>query len=632
MQSWTGLLANFAVVAIFIALWVHLQDRVDRLDRYRRSIVLGLVMGTGAVGAMMLPFSVGPGQIVDLRSVPLGLAGLFGGPLAAVFAAVMAIAMRLSLGGAGAVPGSLQIVLAAVVGVGGYAVLAHHRMSRRDLVLFGAVLGVAGLAGFLATPPEVRLAPFLHIGLPSAIINFVATTMGAIAILIEMRRRELAATNRVLAAAFKELPDCINVKDTAGRFLVANPATARLMHAPSAEALIGKSDFDFYPAATAERFRDIEEQVLATGESREAEQLVAYDDAASVWVHTLKAPLHGEHNELVGLITHNRDVSERKRLELDLENMRERLDYALANMADALVMFDAEGRLEFCNEQYLRMFPKTADVRVPGSSFRFILTVGVTRGEESPDDSDVQAWLDKQVAALGEEGDKTIRLADGRWLQGRTRRVRDGAVLISISDITRAKLAEAELAGANARLEELAATDGLTGLLNRRSFDSHLEREYARCRRENVPISLLMVDVDHFKSFNDAYGHQAGDECLRTIAECMRQTMQRPADILARYGGEEFAVILSNTSREGAAHLARELRQAVRRQAIAHEKSEKRVVTVSIGVATASWTPPVAQPDALIRHADEALYLAKSSGRDMVRVYRAAHADSHSAA
>lgn len=170
----------------------------------------------------------------------------------------------------------------------------------------------------------------------------------------------------------------------------------------------------------------------------------------------------------------------------------------------------------------------------------------------------------------------------------------------------------------NRQLAALAATDGMTGLMNRRTFDQALERELARGARDGTPLSVLMVDVDRFKSFNDHYGHVAGDDCLRRISRCMERCFKRPSDLVARYGGEEFAVILPNTSPEGAYHLALELRLAVRREVIEHGGSENGVVTVSIGAATANMEQAESR-DELVRRADEALYAAKTAGRDRVR-------------
>jgi diguanylate cyclase (GGDEF)-like protein len=174
----------------------------------------------------------------------------------------------------------------------------------------------------------------------------------------------------------------------------------------------------------------------------------------------------------------------------------------------------------------------------------------------------------------------------------------------------------AELAEANRRLELLAANDGLTGIANRRAFEEHLTREWTRGRREDAELSLLMIDVDHFKAYNDALGHLQGDACLQKVAGVVAAGAERPGDLAARYGGEEFAVILPSTGRDGAGTVAGQIRAALARLALQHPASPVAgYVTVSIGVAT--FRPARAgKPDDLVSAADAALYRAKREGRD----------------
>lgn len=180
--------------------------------------------------------------------------------------------------------------------------------------------------------------------------------------------------------------------------------------------------------------------------------------------------------------------------------------------------------------------------------------------------------------------------------------------------------ANAELAEANRRLEALAATDGLTGVANRRGFDLALRAEWQRATRAGQGLALLFVDIDLFKAFNDTFGHPAGDDCLRRIAACIAAIIRHPSDIVARYGGEEFAIILSGASHAGAAELAERLRVQVQALALRHPHSQTGVVTVSVGVAAMpAGRLPATAPDDLIDQADRELYRAKASGRNRVR-------------
>lgn len=173
-----------------------------------------------------------------------------------------------------------------------------------------------------------------------------------------------------------------------------------------------------------------------------------------------------------------------------------------------------------------------------------------------------------------------------------------------------------QLEEANRTLQELACCDGLTQVANRRRFDEYLSQEWQRMKREQLPLSLILCDIDYFKAYNDTYGHQGGDDCLKQVAQGIERAAQRSSDLVARYGGEEFAVIMPNTPLQGAACVAEEIRKNVKALAIHHSQSlVSEYVTLSIGVAT---TIPHKNNNEnhLIKMADKALYGAKSQGRD----------------
>jgi diguanylate cyclase (GGDEF)-like protein len=178
-----------------------------------------------------------------------------------------------------------------------------------------------------------------------------------------------------------------------------------------------------------------------------------------------------------------------------------------------------------------------------------------------------------------------------------------------------------ELERANLELKRLATSDGLTQVANRRHFDEYLDQEWQRMQREQGPLSLVLCDIDFFKAFNDSYGHQSGDECLRKIAAMLHEAAKRSMDLAARYGGEEFAIILPNTDRDGAEQVAQEIQESIIELSIPHRKSQVgEIVTVSIGVATTVPVPFIA-PQMLIEAADRALYQAKDAGRNCYRTF-----------
>ncbi|HTW81277.1 MAG TPA: sensor domain-containing diguanylate cyclase [Terracidiphilus sp.] len=205
------------------------------------------------------------------------------------------------------------------------------------------------------------------------------------------------------------------------------------------------------------------------------------------------------------------------------------------------------------------------------------------------------------------------------WMENKVRLLsnRNGAmsVIICSRDITQRKLFED-------RLARLALLDGLTGIFNRRAFDDTIKREWKRAVRTRSPLSLLLLDVDNFKLYNDTYGHQQGDDCLRSIAETLSHTVKRAEDMVSRYGGEEFAVLLPATEMAGAELLAQRLCNAVIELRIPHLANlcAGQIVSVSCGASTAIGRSgnPVRMPEGLLVAADCALYRAKRQGRNCV--------------
>ncbi|QQE66604.1 hypothetical protein GFS31_33040 [Leptolyngbya sp. BL0902] len=204
-----------------------------------------------------------------------------------------------------------------------------------------------------------------------------------------------------------------------------------------------------------------------------------------------------------------------------------------------------------------------------------------------------------------------------QWSTADVRLLQSLATQVGIA-VQQAKL-HRQLTLANQSLRRMAYLDGLTQVANRRRFEQHLEEEWRRMTRQKAPLSIILADIDYFKGFNDLYGHQAGDNCLRLVARTLNHTAKRPGDLVARYGGEEFAVILPNTDLKGAETVAEAIRRAIRDRHISHRSSAiDTIVTMSLGVASCI---PSADSSAasLLKQADEALYAAKNGGRDQVR-------------
>jgi diguanylate cyclase (GGDEF)-like protein len=323
-----------------------------------------------------------------------------------------------------------------------------------------------------------------------------------------------------------------------------------------------------------------------------------------------------------------RDASKGRRAEASREYRRVLVEAIHAMSLDGILVVDERENVvsynrrfgEFCGIKLPAELPGTYgdDFKIPDSE----LLAQMAANTKEP-----EAFIRrvKEIYADPDEDDHCqIELRDGRTLERYTTALRNnigrymGRVWF-FRDISKHKLNERRLQEAYLAVETLAITDALTGLANRRRFDQYLASEWRRGLRENHPVSLLLMDADRFKPYNDHYGHLNGDTCLKQIAEVAQLTATRSADLVARFGGEEFAVILPNTPHEGAIEIANAISENVRARKLPHAGSPAGIMTVSIGCATV--TPQAgANPAWLIELADQALYKAKRSGRDQVHV------------
>jgi diguanylate cyclase (GGDEF)-like protein len=308
----------------------------------------------------------------------------------------------------------------------------------------------------------------------------------------------------------------------------------------------------------------------------------------------------------------------------ELVRSRQRLEDAIEAMPAGFELYDADDRLVMVNRMNLQMYPQLADLATRRPTFEEVVRTNAARGGlplvQSPEALD--ALIAQRRAERKAPGDVRVhRIAEDRWVRVHERRTREGgmvAVRLDVSELIRREseltALNAKLARLNAELSVLSQTDALTGLANRRAFDLRMADEVSRASRHGIPLALLLVDVDHFKRYNDRHGHPAGDACLRRVAAVLLEHGRRPTDLVARIGGEEFALLLPHEEVAGALALAESCVRAVDAANIAHLASPLAAfVTVSVGVAV--LRDGICDAAALLAAADAALYQAKERGR-----------------
>jgi len=435
---------------------------------------------------------------------------------------------------------------------------------------------------------------------------------------LEAARRDARFESARFSAFINNGPALAYMKDEAGKYVFVNDAMVRRSETPR-EAWIGHDDEEVFPFL-APSLRAQDRAVLAANRVMSFEEVVTAPGGEREYWSNYKFPIESARGErLVGGIS--LDVTERRRAELALAESEAKFRETLDRLAEGVLVADAETRkfvdantaatllLGYSREELMHLSP--ADITVAAS----------------PEAFEVDA--EKVRAALAshgrhDPGRRDLRHKDGSVLPVDIRITfvpngRAGLYANILRDV-RAELAheqallqkQTELEEANAKLRILSVTDGMTGMQNWASLQRALASEVERAARYGRPLSFVLLDIDHFKTYNDTYGHPAGDDVIRRVAEVLKASV-RASDMVARYGGEEFAAILPDTDAAGALDLAERLRQRV-----AESAWPLRAVTVSVGVA--SRAAEIDDGAALVAAADNALYRSKREGRNRVRV------------
>ncbi len=452
---------------------------------------------------------------------------------------------------------------------------------------------------------------------------------------------EIWRVQTFLNSIIENIPNMVFVKDVENlRFVLVNKAGENLL-GYTKEELLGKSDYNFFSPAEADFFITKDREVFAQNQVVDTpEEIIQTHHQGTRILHTKRIPIFDELGQPKYLLGISEDITE----QIESENL---LTQIARHIPGVIYQFKMR-----TDETFYFPYASAAIRDIYGvtpqeakQDARIVLDV------IHKDDQDrvYQSILDSAANLTPWDCEYRVCFADGRiiWVLGHAtpRQEADGSTIWHgyIKNISDRKQAESLLIAAKIRAEEaelklkksqvnlerinqrllkLIDTDGLTRIANRRCFNIRFKQEWKRNCRQQQPLSLLILDVDYFKKYNDFYGHPQGDKCLIKIAQTIKKTVGRSMDLVARYGGEEFAVILPNTDLEGAKVIADKIHQAIRQLKIPHKNSEisHQKITISLGIMSVIPTRDKSSTT-LIDQADQALLLAKKQGRNQSVVF-----------
>ena len=521
-------------------------------------------------------------------------------PLAVIFPLLILTQLRLGLGWA-------SIAMVFFAGIGSF-----------QLFRTGQPSGPLGPFGFLGSGIQLQLL------LASAMF-----TLYAISVVMQNLRtteRKLRETVYLHELVTENSRDVIIIADFKGNRSYVSASGAD-MGGWTREEMLDLHSLELLHPDDRPRAGALVKQLAAGRDDAIMECRFRKRDGAYVWVEgnlrTIRDPMSGKPTGILNMV---RDISERKRAEQAREFHQSQLSAIHEGSLDGILVVDDAGRAVSYNLRFAEVWQITTP-DVPRSMLQPIIEVSDQQLLSQCIDKtkDPETFL-KRVRELYDDRDATdkceVALKDGRTLERYTTALHteDGRYLGRVwffRDVTERILAEQKLKAAYDEVEKLAVIDPLTGIANRRRFEEYLDAEWRRAIREHQPLSMVLIDVDLFKSYNDTYGHVRGDECLKRIAETTMSVVTRAGDLGARFGGEEFAIILPNTDHSGAQAIAHRLWAAVKNEQILHEASPYGVVTISAGSAT--MIPQLGHgPSQLVEWADLAMYEAKRRGRNRV--------------
>lgn len=612
------LLNNLAITAalLFVAGKFFRNRPLTLTSSLKTRLFAGL--GSGILGSLLMisTIEITNTVIVDLRHLAIVVAAMFGGPVSSLLSGFIIGIMRVLLYGintASIIAGLIAIVMGGIFGI-----ISTRKISNvyKYLLMNSVYVAASSIVIYmLVNNPSISRNILLYY-IP---ITFVGGSFTYYMAEYIKRSNEDHRSMMYYKMMADNSTDLISTHNLDGTFKYLSPSCKSILGYKVNE-LIGKSPYDFYHPEDLNQIIETHQTVKSSPENYVVEYRFKRKDGTYIWLETTSRKMKNVANSSEDIICISRNISERKVIEETLKESEERFRLLAEYSSDMITLHDVEGNYLYTSPACKIILQYEEEEMAGQDAYLFI----------HPDDRDI---IKKHHQTLLETGYTTstyrMRRKDGEyiWFESsinvlRESNLEDHKLIVVSRNINERKLTEQKLEEANEILKRLSTIDGLTGVKNRRSFDEYFEVEWNRAIRNSKPISLIMMDIDHFKAYNDTYGHQAGDGCLKEVAKAIQESLGRSGDSVFRYGGEEFSVILPETDEEGANFVAEKIRVAIETLNISHSGSKvSNHITLSLGTATI--VPSIySNTNDLIEDADKALYQAKQDGRNRVRTYK----------
>ena len=611
------LLINIFIIGFSLLLvgQVVKNDTIDKGLPLSKKIYVGLAAGITGTFLMVYSIRLEDNMIIDLRHLAVIVPIIYCGVVAGTASAVLISIMRIVLFGfsSAAINGIIAIGIAAII----CFIIHLFNLSRIKKHLYMNLLSIT--AASIIIYLELNRTNYVN----EVLINFITFSIfGAIAtyLIVEYVKRCNVYFREIkyYSMMANNLTDLIVTQNSNGRFKYVSPV-CEIFTGWSQSELVGKHPYSFIHPEDIEELKSKHILISNNREGYTVKYRFRHKDGNYIWLETSLKGVEDKHGYIKEIVSVSRDITLRKKIEEDLRIINKRFVAIFKNAGVGVVLRDLNGKLITANTKYLEMLgyskgevQYTDDIvyeedRVQDQMLFKELVDGKRESYRLERRYVAKynriLWADVTVTRMPEfEGDRIFALA-------------------TVNDITERKSSEHKLMELKDKFKELSLIDGLTQTANRRYFDEYIEKEWFDSAHKSKALSLILIDVDYFKSYNDTYGHINGDECLKLIANTLKETLKQSNNFTTRYGGEEFAVVLPEIDRIEALHIAEKLRKDIESLMVPNINSKaSNYVTISVGVA--STVPSiVGHYKVFVDEADKALYAAKKKGRNRVEFY-----------